>query len=151
MIKYAKIDELGDITTTLIDPTNPIHLRLAAESGMLPLVDETQAETTQAETTQVETTQVEVELGEFDTLKRRYRTEEGRVVRYTEQVVNSPAKIESKIKELCAELSDSDYKVVKCQEQMMAGESASYDTTELHNEREAIRVQIRELEALLEE
>ena len=49
--------------------------------------------------------------------------------------------------EICkAQLAESDYKVIKCYEYSLAGLDLPYDASELHNEREAIREEIRTLE-----
>ena len=43
-------------------------------------------------------------------------------------------------------LTDSDYKVIKCQECALAGKPLPYDVEELHRERQAIRNKINELQ-----
>lgn len=54
---------------------------------------------------------------------------------------------EDRIAELKTQLSDTDYKIVKCSEYSLAGEELPYNITELHTMRQAIRDQINELEA----
>ncbi len=51
-----------------------------------------------------------------------------------------------KIRELKAQLSKTDYKVIKCSECQLLGKEMPYDVAELHAERQAIRDQINELE-----
>lgn len=51
-----------------------------------------------------------------------------------------------KIRDLKAQLSATDYKVIKCSECLLAGQAMPYDAAELHAERQAIRDQINELE-----
>lgn len=51
-----------------------------------------------------------------------------------------------RIEELKTKLSESDYKVIKCSEYALAEQAAPYDIAELHNERQAIRDEINELE-----
>ena len=51
-----------------------------------------------------------------------------------------------KIAELKAQLSATDYKVIKCSECQLAGKEMPYDVAELHAERQAIRDQINQLE-----
>ena len=64
--------------------------------------------------------------------------------------MNPLAKIEAlkaKIKEredLKRQLDSTDYKIIKSYEYQLAGLETPYDISELHAEREAIRVQIRQ-------
>lgn len=51
-----------------------------------------------------------------------------------------------KINELKAQLSSTDYKIIKCSECQLVGEDLPYDVAELHAERQAIREQINKLE-----
>lgn len=51
-----------------------------------------------------------------------------------------------KIAELKAQLSATDYKVIKCSECQLVGEEMPYNVAELHAERQAIRDQINQLE-----
>ena len=51
-----------------------------------------------------------------------------------------------KIAELKKQLSDTDYKVIKCAECQLLGEEMPYDVAELHAERQAIRDEINNLE-----
>ena len=51
-----------------------------------------------------------------------------------------------KLTDLKTQLTSTDYQVIKCYEYSLAGLALPYDITALHEEREALRVQIRELE-----
>ena len=51
------------------------------------------------------------------------------------------------IESLKSELQDSDYKVIKCAEAMCLNAELPYNMTELHNERQALRDKINELES----
>ena len=51
-----------------------------------------------------------------------------------------------KITELKAQLSATDYKVIKCSECQLLGMEMPYNVSELHAERQAIRDQINQLE-----
>ena len=51
------------------------------------------------------------------------------------------------IERLKSELQDSDYKVIKCAEAICLNEELPYNMTELHNERQALRDKINELES----
>lgn len=53
---------------------------------------------------------------------------------------------EEQIATLKAELSATDYKIIKCSEAQLVGEELPYDITALHAERQAIRDQINALE-----
>lgn len=57
--------------------------------------------------------------------------------------------IHEQIAELAQILTSTDYKVIKNREYIDAGLEPYYDPMELHNERELIRAQIRELEQLI--
>ena len=61
--------------------------------------------------------------------------EELRHIRYTE------------IERLKSELQESDYKVIKCAEALTIGAEMPYDVESLHNERQALRDKINELES----
>jgi uncharacterized coiled-coil DUF342 family protein len=60
-----------------------------------------------------------------------------------------PAPINTQIKDLEEQIASTDYQVIKCYEYSLAGLELPYDIQELHNSREAIREQIRKLEAQL--
>ena len=51
------------------------------------------------------------------------------------------------IERLKSELQESDYKVIKCAEAMAVGADMPYDVASLHNERQALRDKINELES----
>ena len=51
------------------------------------------------------------------------------------------------IESLKSELQESDYKVIKCSEAMCINAELPYNMTELHNERQALRDKINELES----
>ena len=51
------------------------------------------------------------------------------------------------IESLKSELQESDYKVIKCVEAMAVGAEMPYNMTALHNERQALRDKINELES----
>ena len=58
-------------------------------------------------------------------------------------------KIRKEISELKESLANSDYKVLKCYEASLIGETMPYDIANLHAERQTIRDKINELEASL--
>ena len=51
------------------------------------------------------------------------------------------------IESLKSELQESDYKVIKCAEAICVNVELPYNMTELHNERQALRDKINELES----
>lgn len=53
------------------------------------------------------------------------------------------------IKSLKMQLEATDYKIIKCSEYQLLGEELPYNIAELHNERQALRNRINELEASL--
>ena len=76
-------------------------------------------------------------------IKREYN---GRVfVDYISDIEEGVPKSEE-IERLKSELQESDYKVIKCAEAMVIGAELPYNMTELHNERQALRDKINELE-----
>lgn len=62
--------------------------------------------------------------------------------------LNTPA-IEQQIESLKMRLSENDYKIIKCSEYQLTGQSLPYNIIALHAERQALRNQINVLEALL--
>ena len=58
------------------------------------------------------------------------------------------ASVEEQISELKAELSSTDYKIVKCSEYQLAGLELPYDIVALHAERQMLRDKINELESV---
>ena len=64
-----------------------------------------------------------------------------------EQVVDDNGFLLSEIERLKSELQESDYKVIKCAEAICLNAELPYNMTELHNERQALRDKINELES----
>ena len=64
-----------------------------------------------------------------------------------EQVVDDNGLLLSEIERIKSELQESDYKVIKCAEAMAIGADMPYDVASLHNERQAFRDKINELES----
>lgn len=70
------------------------------------------------------------------------------------QAINDKKSKQEKIKEinsLKAELSSTDYKVIKCAECSISGEEMPYDVETLHKDRQALRDKINQLEASIQE
>ena len=63
-----------------------------------------------------------------------------------EQVVDDNGLLLSEIERIKSELQESDYKVIKCAEALTIGAEMPYDVESLHNERQALRDKINELE-----
>ena len=55
-------------------------------------------------------------------------------------------KKQAKIKALQRELTESDYKIIKCNEYELAGLELPYDIEELHKQRQALRDEINKLQ-----
>ena len=66
-----------------------------------------------------------------------------------EQVVDNNGLLLSEIERIKSELQESDYKVIKCAEAICLNAELPYNMTELHNERQALRDKINELEKTL--
>ncbi len=73
----------------------------------------------------------------------------GQVVQSWEIKVD-PVFTQDCIAALKAELAESDYKVTKCYEASLIGDSLPYDIAELHRERQSIRDEINRLESLID-
>lgn len=65
-----------------------------------------------------------------------------------EKVVNT-TKIQGEIEAIKAELSETDYQVIKCYEASLVGEELPYDIKALHTERDLKRAKINTLETNL--
>ena len=55
--------------------------------------------------------------------------------------------VQEEIASLKAELESTDYKIIKCSEAQLVGEALPYDIVALHEERQALRDRINELES----
>lgn len=73
---------------------------------------------------------------------------DGKVVQSWETKIDAEA-IQTQIDELKEQLTATDYKVTKCYESSLVGETLPYDIKALHAERQAIRDEINRLEAEL--
>lgn len=73
---------------------------------------------------------------------------DGKVVQSWETKIDTEA-IQTQIDELKEQLTATDYKVTKCYESSLVGETLPYDIKALHAERQAIRDEINRLEAEL--
>ena len=73
---------------------------------------------------------------------------DGKVVQSWETKID-PETIETQIVELKEQLTATDYKVTKCYECSLVGETLPYDIQALHDERQAIRDEINRLEEML--
>jgi len=78
---------------------------------------------------------------------RHYKIVDGVLVKDENRVLPEREKTtQEQIAELKAQLSATDYKVIKCSECQLLGMDMPYDVAELHAERQAIRDQINQLE-----
>lgn len=68
---------------------------------------------------------------------------------YQISIDEQQANIQSEIERLKFELQESDYKVIKCAEAMTIDAEMPYNAESLHNERQALRDKINELEKAL--
>lgn len=65
---------------------------------------------------------------------------------YQARKANESIPPEQEIEQLKAQLTETDYKIIKCSEYQFAGLELPYDITELHEERQAIRDRINDLQ-----
>lgn len=72
--------------------------------------------------------------------------DDGEKITYTYTKVKDEKYFANKIADLKQQLTDSDYKVIKCYESSLVGSDMPYDIKEVHKERQALRDEINELE-----
>jgi len=73
----------------------------------------------------------------------------GNRIAYHYKPVFDTQKVRREIEALKAELSNSDYKIIKCYEASLTRATSQYDIEKLHDQRQNIRDKINALEALL--
>ena len=71
-------------------------------------------------------------------------------ISYRYEKVPDNAMIKKKINELKETLNKEDYKIIKCYELSLSGETLPYDIVSLHNKRQEIRNKINELETKIQ-
>lgn len=76
-----------------------------------------------------------------------FNTQESDAEEYKISIDEQQANIHMEIESLKSELQESDYKVIKCAEAICLNAELPYNMTELHNERQALRDKINELES----
>lgn len=80
-------------------------------------------------------------------VKEQYTlTAEELAAREAEEAAGRETTRRDEVERLKAQLAESDYRVIKCSEAMLAGLPMPYDVEQLHAERQAIRDQINALE-----
>ena len=130
-MELAKINKNGFVDVVFCSPLNGSRMTELRESGFLDFV--------KSEQPQVKSGQIAVDSCKII---------DGKVVQFWE-VKTDPEAIQTQIDELKEQLSESDYRVTKCYECSLVGESLPYDIQELHTERQAVRDEINRLESLL--
>lgn len=128
-MQLAKFDN-GQLITTYADNENRVLINQMVADGFKIYVEE-----------QLQT----LSLSEFQSQELRYRDDGYQIVGYYETIDNSPQKVSAEIERLKAELTATDYQIIKSYEYALAGESLPYNLTSLHSERQQLRKQIREL------
>lgn len=86
---------------------------------------------------------------ELDQAVPYYEEKDGKVNMLWEIRKNDIIRVSEKISSLKNELSESDYKIVKCYEASLLNRELPYDVESLYNERQAKRDEINRLVALL--
>lgn len=78
--------------------------------------------------------------------QEQWEFDEDKYVEVCERI-NGEIQRNGQISQLKAELASTDYQVIKCYESSLVGADLPYDVELLHNERQALRDKINELEA----
>lgn len=73
----------------------------------------------------------------------------GERISYRYETVFDTQKVRRGIETLKAQLTDDDYKIIKCYEASLVGEPLPYDIHAIHLDRQDLRIKINELEKLL--
>lgn len=129
----ARINKDNLIDVVCCPTSNGSRMTELRESGYLDFVA--------SEQPQVESGQIAVDS---------YKIIDGKMVQFWE-IKTDPEPIKKQIDELKQQLSESDYRVMKCYECSLVDKTLPYDIGALHTERQAIRDEINRLEALLGE
>ena len=88
-------------------------------------------------------------LPEKENFKVKWNGTEWEYEDHTPHQPTPEERIRAEIERLKAELSATDYKIIKCSEYSLNGQELPYDIAELHAQRQALRDRINELEELL--
>lgn len=75
----------------------------------------------------------------------RYEERESEIVQIWEETAPPASTVD--VRQLKAQLAQSDYKIIKCAEYQLASLPLPYEIAQIHAERQAIRDQINEVEA----
>lgn len=152
MTEYGLIDENGIMTSKMLEPYNESfrdddgelkdrvvsieeQAAVLREQGWKPvdLIDESQLITEEW---------FSIEIVPYDA---------GEHISYGYVKSFDQKEVSNKIKSLKNELSAGDYKIIKCYEASLAGESLPYAMETLRKERQSIRDEINKLESLLQQ
>jgi len=129
---YAKLVD-GQLITTCAPDDEPDMIEMIVADGFKPYDEDAG----------------KPDVGPLQTLTPVYFEEADRISLYWEIVDNAPEIVSAEITRLEQQLAATDYQVVKSFEYSLAGEELPYDIAAVHAEREAIRSEIRTLEAQL--
>lgn len=132
-MKYARINSDGSYNETIANSESIAAIMI--RDGFLPFECEDEPDGS--------------DLSPIESYTQKMRREGDIIVGYYEKNDADPEKVEAEIVRLKAELSATDYMVVKNQELQMSGQELEYDPDELHNTRQPLREAIRELESYL--
>ena len=125
---YAKLVEGQLITTCAIEDDLDLINQITADG--FKLYDEDAGEP---------------EVGQYQKLEPIYHEQVDKITLYWE-IVEDPEKVRQEIARVQEQIAESDYKVIKSYEYVMAGITPPYDPLVLHSERQALRDQIEEME-----
>ena len=130
-MELAKILHDGSIDLRWCDPEHGVRITELRNAGFLDFVASEQPSVKSGE----------IAVDSFAVI-------DGKVVQ-SWSVQSDQAATQALIKELKQTLADSDYKVIKCYEASLTGETLPYDIEALHEERQAVRDEINRLESSL--
>lgn len=86
---------------------------------------------------------------EIDQAIPYYEEEKGKVNMFWEIIKNDPVKISKRIISLTKDLSDSDYKIIKCYEASLLKQEVPYDIESITTDRSLKRNEINRLKSIL--
>jgi hypothetical protein len=124
---YVLVNEDGFIDSYFLDP-QPMAIEITLEDGF---------------------DISKLQYCKYENGKLIYSQERESALKEQEAKDKSQCATKQEIESLKAELTETDYKIIKCSEYQLAGLELPYDIATLHAERQALRDRINELEAAL--
>jgi len=151
MIEYGYINEEGRFTSKLLkeyteqyfDEKNKLYTRtITVNQQIEELIAKGWKPVDQIDETQIQNCEENYRV-------RVFPYDVGNRIAYSYKKVVDKDRVQCKIDDLIKEVAATDYQVRKCQEYSLVGKPLPYDIQAIHEEAEAIRIKIRELEKLI--